>query len=197
MNPAHKALRERTRGAHERVDAVFAGYDLSDRAHYAAMLAAHAEVLLPLEAALDRAGAESVTADWPERRRGAALQADLAELAGGPAGAPPAPGAPIGTGGTPPLDTGAGAGADQATIAGALYVLEGSRLGGRFLARQLATGFPRRYLDADQARGNWPKLLSKLDAVLYEPHALSTAVDAALDVFEAFETAGRKWLAKV
>lgn len=191
MNPAHRALRERTAAAHDRVDTLFAGFDLGARAGYAAMLAAHAEALLPLEAALDGAAAE-VVADWPERRREPLLRADLADLAGQGADAAtqalrlPAP-ARSETPSAMPVEA----------AAGHLYVLEGSRHGGRFVARGLRPGFPRRYLDADQATGKWRELLSNLESILYSPQSVDRAVDAALEAFAAFESAGRKWLAKV
>lgn len=180
MNPAHRALRDRTAEAHERLDALFGGFDLADRASYARFLAAHAEAIIPLEAALDRAGAARVLADWPGRRRGDALRADLADLAA----APLAP--------APPVLLASG----DPQLLGALYVLEGSRLGGRFLARQVPAKFPRRYLDAEQPRGNWTFLLAQLDALLYDRSSLDMAVAAALDAFARFETSGRAWLVK-
>lgn len=176
MNPTHKKLRDATAAAHERVDAAFAGFDLGDRGSYAGFLAAHAEALFPLEAALDAADAGQVIADWTERRRGALLREDLA-LLGGPvpdAGAAPALASP-------------------AAIAGTLYVLEGSRLGGRFLSRRLARGFPRAYLDTNQPSEKWRILLDRLDAILYEPARLQSALAAADQAFAAFERAATRW----
>jgi heme oxygenase len=174
VNPTHKALRDGTREAHERVDAAFAGFDLTDRAQYAAFLHAHAEVLLPLEAALDAAGAEQVTPDWPSRKRGALIAEDLAFLRDA--------GLDAGPSDTPPwrLNT-------LEQVAGALYVLEGSRLGGKFLARQLPADFPRAYLAPDQAAENWRNLLDRLDTILYEPARLQSALAAAHQAFAAFE----------
>ncbi|AQR73889.1 biliverdin-producing heme oxygenase [Sphingomonas sp. LM7] len=181
MNPTHQALRAGTAEAHDRVDRAFAGFDLTDRERYAAFLRAHAEVLLPYEAALDAAGAERIAPDWALRKRGDLLREDLAFLrdAGTVAGAEPA---------VPVLEAG-----NDASLAGTLYVLEGSRLGGRFLARQVPRGFPRAYLDADQAPEKWRGLLDRLDAVLSQPGALDSALAAADRVFAAFERSAKRW----
>jgi heme oxygenase len=85
----------------------------------------------------------------------------------------------------------------RAAMAGMLYVLEGSRLGGRFLARGVPDSWPRAYLGSHQPSHMWPELLEKLDALLYGADALETAVTAANQTFGRFEAAGTKWLAKV
>lgn len=180
MNDAHRALREGTAGAHERVDALFTRFDLTERGGYAAFLGAHAEALLPLEAALDAAGAERLIDDWPARKRGALILADLAELNRRPG-----------------ESRDAGLDGEDGSIAGTLYVLEGSRLGGKVLSRQLPADFPRAYLDADQPIGNWRKLLDRLDTILYQSRARATAIEAALGAFRAFERSGTFWLTKV
>ena len=179
MKASHAALREGTRDEHERLDALFATFALGDRDQYAAFLAAHAAALLPLEAALDAAAAERLVPDWAERRRGPAIRADLAEL-----------GAVVPTSVAVPALSG------DAAILGAIYVVEGSRLGGRFLARAVAPGLPKSYLDAPQAAGNWAKLLARIDPLLYDPGDLSVAIDAARAVFASFEAAGRLQLSK-
>lgn len=181
MNPSHKALREGTREDHERVDAAFAAFDLANRRHYAAFLHAHAEVLLPLEAALDAGGAERITPDWAERKRAPRIREDLAFLRDMTMQAPPA---------APPewrLDT-------PQAVAGALYVLEGSRLGGKFLARQLPVDFPRAYLASDQAAEKWRNLLDRIDMILYEPAPLQSALAAARHAFAAFERSAVRWV---
>lgn len=176
MNPTHQVLRSETAEAHERVDAAFAAFDLTDRASYARFLAAHAEVVWPLEAAL---AGDRVTADWETRKRGALLREDLAHLR--PHATPgPANQSDIVFGTLP-------------EIAGALYVLEGSRLGGKFLARRLPAGFPRAYLDADQPPANWRKLLDCLDTILYDAADMQSALAAAHRVFSVFERAATRW----
>lgn len=181
MNPTHLALRDATAAAHDRVDAAFAGFDLADRASYAAFLAAHAEALLPIEDALDRVHAERVIADWPARRRGALLREDLAFLRPLPDPCPAAAPAVA-------LDL-----ASPAAIAGTLYVLEGARLGGKFLARAVPADFPRAFLDSDQPGEQWRKLLDQLGSILYEASSLQSATAAALRAFAAFERAAQRW----
>lgn len=175
MNSAHKALRAGTAEAHERVDAAFAGFDLTDRTSYAAFLGAHADVVLPLEAVLP---GERVTADWDQRKRGHLLREDLAFLR-------PSRHSEGGEDVPVPETT--------AAIAGTLYVLEGSRLGGRFLARRLPPTFPHAYLDADQPPEKWRNLLARLDTFLYEPAEMQSALAAAHRAFAAFERAAQRW----
>jgi heme oxygenase len=116
-------------------------------------------------------------ADWPERRRGELIAADLAEL-----GAElPEPIAPPRLGG-------------EASMLGALYVLEGSRLGGALLKRSLSDRVPCRFLAAPQQPGAWRKLLAKLDECLYEPARVGEACDTARQVFRRFELSGRRYL---
>lgn len=177
INDAHRALRDGTAAAHERVDAVFSRFDLSDRSGYAAFLGAHADATLPFEAALDAADAGRVVPDWRDRRRGDLLRADLADLGMAEPDAP-----------SPRL---AG---DVAAAAGAIYVLEGSRMGARLLARRVGPGLPARFLNARQSPETWRKLLSCLDFLLDDPASIQIAVDSATDCFAAFERSGRKWL---
>lgn len=180
MSPTHRRLREATGNAHTRVDSLFGRFDLTRRDDYAALLAAHADAVLPVEALLDRGGAERLTADWPQRRRGPSIRADLAAL-----------GAPVSV---PEI---AGAVAEIAAMAGMLYVLEGSRLGARFLARGVPDHWPRAYLSSHQPSHMWPELLAKIDSLLYEPQLVDVAVIAANQTFGRFEAAGARWLDKV
>lgn len=182
MNATHQALRAATAAAHDRVDSAFAAFDLSDRDGYAAFLRAHAEVLLPLEESLP---GERITADWEDRKRGHLLREDLALLRD--AGPPTARAHPA------CADLGPGGEWSDASLAGMLYVIEGSRLGGRFLARKLPAGFPRAYLDSDQPAEKWRNLLDRLETILYEPAQLQSALAAAEQTFAAFERAASRW----
>ena len=189
-NPVHQALRDGTAAAHDRVDAAFADFDLTDRYSYARFLAAHADVVWPLEAALP---GERVVDDWEARKRGHLLKEDLAFL---PHTQNRHPGESRGPESQATSSATLGPGFrrdDDNWIAGTLYVLEGSRLGGKFLARSLPLGFPRAYLDADQRAGNWQQLLTVIDRLLRDPAALETALAAALATFAAFERSAAKW----
>ncbi|MFD1786815.1 biliverdin-producing heme oxygenase [Sphingomonas floccifaciens] len=176
MKESHRRLREGTRDEHERLDTLFGRFDLTDAGGYADFLSAHAAALLPLEAALDAADAAAIVPDWNDRRRADRIVDDLRLL--GRAPPPPVP--------VPALPT-------VPALLGALYVVEGSRLGGRMLARQVADGLPRTYLAADQASGNWPKLLAIIDSLLYGHDAFTQAIGTARAVFASFETSGRTW----
>ncbi|MDX7950878.1 biliverdin-producing heme oxygenase [Lichenihabitans sp. Uapishka_5] len=170
----HAFLRRVTRPWHDGVEAAFERFDLRDRQGLSGFLLAQARAVFPLEQALDAAGATALLPDWPARRRAAALRADLAALG------LPAPIAPSG----PFLPS-----RDHAL--GALYVLEGSRLGGRVLHRRVmnssdvtvrsATGFL-----AHQVERGWPTFLAVLDGVPSTPAAkrgLQAGADLAFNLF--------------
>lgn len=171
------ALRTATAEHHDRVDRLFSSLRLADPADYRLFLLAQAAAHLPIEAAIDAAGAPALLDDWSERRRADLLKADLAAMAVDvplPESAPPL--------------------ADAASILGAIYVLEGSRLGAALLKRSVSPGLPMQFLAAPQPAGAWRKLLAKLDLFLYEPAELETASQTARHVFERFEKAGRRYL---
>ena len=159
-------LRSRTAAAHEAVDAAFGAFDLRKGADYRLFLCAHAQALPDAEAA--------AAAVWPAlRRRTPALMADLAAL-----------GAPA----TLPVTTNGLTGAAQW---GALYVVEGSRLGGGILARSVGAGLPHAYLSAVHEPGEWRTIRLAIDAAGTgqgtEWH--EEAVNGALTVFRDYEAA--------
>jgi heme oxygenase len=135
-------LRAATAAAHARVDARFGAYDLTDPDDYARFLIQHARAVGAAEAYLMRA---QPTVAW--RARMPLIAADLAALGHGvPAAAmldlPSAP-----------------------NIAdGVVYVLEGSRLGGQWLSRQVGAGLPHAYLGATHLPGEWRDLRQQFDA---------------------------------
>jgi heme oxygenase len=174
---ARSALRDGTRVEHERVDRLFGGLDLTAPLDYRLFLTAQATAFLPVETALEQAGVATVVADWPERRRSQLLRDDLAALE-----------APLPAPETAPELVGAPA------ILGAVYVVEGSRLGGAMLRRGLADSVPQSFLRHPQGSGAWRKLLETLDHSLYETAALETALRAARSVFGCFEAGGRRVL---
>ena len=168
------ALREATAACHDRVDVAFGRFDLSDAADYGRFLRAHARAFLPAEAALDAAAAETLLPDWPDRRRSGWLKADLAAL---------------GLDAPAPLD--APVPATAPAIWGMLYVLEGSRLGGAMLARSVAAGLPKSYLDSGQPGADWRNFLAALEVALADTVALEAARQAAEHLFALFERAAR------
>ena len=136
-------LRAATASDHDAVDASFGSFALDDAAGYRRFLRAHGRALPAVEAALaDRTG--DALPDW--RPRTPALAGDLAAL---------------GEDLPAPLVFAA---AGEAERWGALYVIEGSRLGGQLLARSVPAGLPSAYLSARHLAGEWRALLAALDA---------------------------------
>lgn len=173
----HLALRAATQDDHAVVDGLFSRFDLASRKGYAGFLRAQAAALLPIERALDAAEAEKAVPDWPARRRGALLIADLAELgedADDAVDALPLP--------------------SPAAIVGAVYVLEGSRLGGKLLRQRLPEAHPAAFLTAPAAPGAWRGFLDGLVEPLSAEDDLAQAVDAARTVFRRFVAAARREL---
>ena len=164
------ALRAATAACHKRVDHAYSRFDLGSAHGYRTFLAAQADAFLPVEKALDDAGAKTVLPDWPQRRRGDLLRADLADLNV----TLPEPFS------VPEFISG------KASMLGAIYVLEGSRLGGAVLKRAAPGHFPRRFLEARQAAGSWRLFLRTLDEFLTRPCDLDAAVAAATEVFARF-----------
>lgn len=148
------SLRDRLRVAtshdHAALDAVVAGWRIETPIGYGAFLSASYAALAPLELALEEAGVAEQLPDWPQRARRAALAADLAELglevpSFKPAEVP-----------------------SREAVAGLLYVLEGSRLGAKFLARQVraaGAGLPLAYLTHGEGPNLWRSFLAWLDAI--------------------------------
>jgi len=166
-------LRAATRQDHDRVDQLGGAFDLAQPAGYGAFLLAHAAVLPPLEAALDTAPPQDLPPGWPQRRRAGALLDDLAQL-----------------GLEAPQPSNMPAPATAAARVGALYVLEGSRLGGILLRRRLAEaqpGAPSAYLAHGEGQPLWRTFLEWLDSRSLGPAETAAAIDGARGVFAAFE----------
>lgn len=168
-------LRAATADLHAKVDARFAGSFDGSAAHYAGFLSAMAAVLPPLERALERAGVHRTMPDWEQRRRAALLLDDLEALGA----APPREADP------PPVD-------GEARQLGIVYVLEGSRLGGKRLMRR-ALGHPdprvrtaTRYLSHGAGLDLWPTFLARLESSPAVTSAPEEAVAGARATFALF-----------
>lgn len=160
-------MRARTGPAHEAVDAAYGAYRLDDRESYAAFLIAHAHALPAVEAWLsDR------LIRFPWRARRDALAADLAAL-----------------GRDMPEPLPFACADDEAARWGALYVTEGSRLGGVMLARQVGEGYPRAYLESGFGPGEWRDFRHALDAAAGGDAWIDRAVAAAERVFALYKQA--------
>jgi heme oxygenase len=167
-------LREATSADHARLDATLSALDLQSRDGYRVFLEINAAALWPLEEALVRSGVTRLFPDWHRRSRRAALMRDLRQLDGA----------------IRPLPDPARM--DEAAIFGTLYVLEGSRLGARFLVRSVAASpdplvaATTAYLRHGEGEGLWPAFLT-----LLEQHAPDhdRAVAAAKRAFALFAEA--------
>jgi heme oxygenase len=171
---ARAVLRAATAVYHDRVDRVFSQMRLDDRDSYGSFLTAQAAAHIPVERALALGGVATIVPDWNARQRSDLLREDLAQL--GLAAPEPA--------GTLVLES-------EAAVLGALYVLEGSRLGGTVLKRSVPPQFPTRFLGGVDSAA-WRRLLAILDVRLYHAVERSVAVTAACDVFVLFETSGQR-----
>ncbi len=170
-------LRAATARAHERLDDRISSFDLGEPDAYRAFLIMHSAVLPPLEAGIARACADAPELDLAARSRTSALTADLETM-----GARPAAPLPV---------------AEPASLAealGALYVLEGSRLGAQILIRRVrASGDARvRAATAFLEHGSpdlWRSFLDAASSYVVDEDALCAASDGALSAFGAFHLA--------
>jgi heme oxygenase len=167
-------LRDATAAAHRDLDAQFTSFDLTDVSGYRRFLQASAAALLPLEAALEQAGVVEAFPDWSERSRRTAIITDLASL--GSSVPPLVSVAPLTPGG----------------VFGTMYVLEGSRLGAKFLLKTVADAADPRigeataYLSHGAGKRLWQSFLAKLSEQACDE---DEAIAAACDAFAAFERA--------
>lgn len=172
------ALKAATAEAHEHLDNRFSRFDLADPTQYGAFLSAQAGAFFPVEDALEAAGVADVIEDWPQRRRSDVLRSDLAAL-----------------GLSDPAPVVSPALCSQADILGALYVLEGSRLGGAMLVRTVPDTLPKTFLTPGNPAA-WRAFVTVLDQRLSSQADLDAAAAAASAVFEAFATSASNVLGK-
>lgn len=159
-------LRAKTASLHDAVDAAFGGYDLTDAASYRGFLEAHARALPEAESL--------AAAVWRAiRPRSPLLEADLRAL-----GASSALPAPV---------------AQEAGPRhwGALYVVEGSRLGGGFLAKRVAPDLPTAYLSAIHQPGEWRAIRHAVDKAAADRDAewMAQMVAGAEATFRLYQAA--------
>ena len=162
------ALKAATDDVHRALDDRLSRLNLAERSDYRRFLLFQAQTIPAMEDALAHAGLDRLIGGWSATRRSEALRADLDAL-GEPAPAPVNAPSISGT----------------AEVLGTAYVVEGSRLGGRVLARQVGGGFPASFL-ASETLGPWPALIAVLDTCLYSDALLGEAQDAALRCFALF-----------
>ncbi|MGC5798407.1 biliverdin-producing heme oxygenase [Sphingomonas sp. NFX23] len=160
-------LRAATASDHDAVDAGFGRYDLTDAADYRAFLIAHAKALPAVEAWL-----AAIPGLAAVRSRRAALAEDLAAL-GEDMPAPMTFDVPAST----------------AAAWGAMYVVEGSRLGGIMLSRSVPEGMPSAYLGAKHLSGEWRALLAAIDDEPADEAWIEQAIVGAKAAFDLYRRA--------
>ena len=169
---ARAALRAATAAKHDAVDAAFGRFDLTDPTSYGQFLTAHARALPAVEQALRQVEGLPAFA-----LRSDLLRDDLTALGlSMPTLLPLAP---------PESD---------AAAFGALYVIEGSRLGGAMLARRVPESLPHSYLSATHAPGGWRAFGDLLDraARAGDPGWIDRAAVAAEATFDLYAEAAAK-----
>jgi heme oxygenase (biliverdin-IX-beta and delta-forming) len=176
MNP-RQALKQATEALHEALDERLGAFDLGDESEYRAFLKVHGRVLPPFERALEEGGIAELIADWKNHRRAPLIERDLAALA------EPMP-APVHV---PALE-------GPPDLLGTAYVIEGSRLGSRYLAKRVGGAMPAEYLNARGHQRAWPAYLSALDEAGFAPADLDRAQAAAQACFAEFLRATDKAL---
>lgn len=174
---ARTLLRDACGAIHERLDARLSRVDFDDRASYADMLARLSGPVSAVEGALTAGIAPALFPNWAGRMRAHRLRADLDALGGGFRQRYAAP-----------IES-------EAEALGALYVLEGSQLGGRVLARLAgesrdpAVRGARRYFTHGAAPILWREFLATLEASSAAAAERERMIGAALATFTAFEAA--------
>jgi len=160
-----QALRAATMANHQRVDALFADFSLDAPDSYRAFLRAHARALGALE-----------DVARPDSPRLPLLGQDLRALGE----SLPAP-LPLADGG-------------EGFRWGVRYALEGSRLGGAMLSRQVGEGLPKAYLCAVHEKGGWAAFQAEMDvaAAQGDQDWMAQAVAGAQAAFALFGEAGAR-----
>ncbi|MCM8557258.1 biliverdin-producing heme oxygenase [Sphingomicrobium sediminis] len=125
---------------------------------------------------MDHAGTAASWSDWPAAKRSDAIRTDLENL-----------GLPM----PDPVEVPAFGG--EAEIFGMLYVLEGSRLGGKVQSRLIANDAPSAFL-LHSSPLPWKKFISLLEQKLASPVDCALAQRAANDAFGCFAAAARRFL---
>jgi heme oxygenase (biliverdin-IX-beta and delta-forming) len=170
-------LRARIALLHTRLDRLVNSSCLGDPIRLGRLLTIHYDALMLLVPALERADAEHVCPGWEGRSRLAALAEDLRALGLRPNANPAYSPAFV----------------KEPEIWGALYAVEGSRLGNRIILRRVmesgneaerrATQF---LAHGQENRTAWAGFLARLEALQYGGEAFELAVLGAERVFETY-----------
>ena len=169
------ALRAATAKRHAELDSLFSSLDVTTKSGYVTFLSRLAAAYVPVDAQLEATGIRALFPDWDRRSRRAALLDDLRHL-----------------GVATPLMLPALFFATPEDMLGALYVLEGSRLGGQLLLRQVAASFDeevkaaKRFLQSGEDTGSWRDFLAVLENRAVDEAGLERMITAADRTFALF-----------
>jgi heme oxygenase len=172
-----RALKTATGTLHDELDAMMSAFDLSCDEGYRAFLRVQARVLPPYEESLSAGGIATLVTDWEKNRRSFLLERDLTAM-----------------GDTMPAPVDVGTVSGTPELLGTAYVIEGSRLGGRFLVRSVGGKMPNDFLSASAQKSAWPALLAALDRADFDAAERARAEDASRRCFETFIAVAREEL---
>jgi heme oxygenase (biliverdin-IX-beta and delta-forming) len=167
-------LKQATAEAHRDLDARLGALGLGRLDGYRRFLEINAAALLPLEAALEAAGVAAIFTDWPWRSRRAAIAADLARVGGSLRRLENQPAL------------------NRNAVFGTLYVLEGSRLGARYLLRTVALSAnpviasATAYLDHGSGQHLWQSFVHALEHAPFTHHDEADIIAGAHLAFSMF-----------
>lgn len=179
----HNFLRTNTRQWHDRVDQAFTQFDLTTLSGYGTFLKVHCRAIERCESDLADWNVAERFPGWMGAMRMPALLADLDQLS---------------LSRPPPLNSLPGAASPRAVsdaeLVGMMYVLEGSRLGGRVLAKCVRQSSDARcrsataYLNHDGGV-SWQSFLGRLSALRFSNQQMNAALAAAIEIFGQFDRA--------
>jgi heme oxygenase (biliverdin-IX-beta and delta-forming) len=167
-------LKQATAEAHRDLDGRLGALDLSKLEGYRRFLEISAAALLPLEAALEAAGVAAIFSDWPWRSRRAAIAADLARVGGSLRALENEPAL------------------TRNTVFGTMYVLEGSRLGAKYLLRTVTLSadpvisLATAYLGHGAGQHFWQSFVHTLGHEPFKPGDESEIIAGAHAAFSIF-----------
>lgn len=168
-------LKAATDDLHEELDGLLSRLNLARREDYGRFLQIHGRVVPSVESALSACGLGQVVDEWDSWRRSDALLADLAAM-----GLENVRAFPV-----PPYQS-------VPAMLGALYVLEGSRLGGQLLLKQVPAAFPSAYLSQSTNLHPWRSFIAVADRLIYGNGSSGEAATAARRCFTLFLDAARE-----
>jgi heme oxygenase len=170
-------LRRATAFAHRNLDERFGNFGLTSLDGYRRFLETTAAALMPLERALERDGVADIVSDWTQRSRRADLDRDLQCIDG--------VAEPL-----PDLEP-----FSRNEVLGAVYVLEGSRLGAKYILRSISAAkepliaAATDYLRHGSGQPLWRTFLTRLESEPVTPRDEAEIIAGAHRAFAAFARA--------